>query len=77
MVVWYISSPVAGDAIASRWVLVILGNNTPCVVDFISSRDDAFGALVPIPALPEAGNVFCALSEEHSEQIAHMNAMVW
>ena len=52
---------MAGDAIASRWLCVILGGSNPCVVDCISNNDDACGASVPIPALPVEGNVFvCA-----------------
>ena len=52
---------MAGDTIASRCVLVILDINKPFVVEFISSSEDAFGVIVPMPALPVAGNVFvCA-----------------
>ncbi len=36
------------------------GTNMPFAVDCISNKADASGAVVPIPALPVAGNVFCA-----------------
>jgi len=31
----------------------------PFFVDFISSREDAAGEVVPMPAAPLDGNVFC------------------
>jgi hypothetical protein len=34
------------------------GANKPFVVDVMSSADEALGDVVPIPALPVAGNVF-------------------
>jgi hypothetical protein len=39
------------------------GISKPFVVDLISNMEDALGVVVPIPALPVAGNVFwvCAL----------------
>jgi hypothetical protein len=55
-------SPFAGLTIASRFDFVILGINNPFVVDFISSKAEASGVVVPIPALPVEGNVLvCAL----------------
>ena len=46
---------------ALRCAAVILGISIPCVVDFISRSEDAFGVIVPMPALPVDGNVFvCA-----------------
>ena len=46
---------------ALRCVMVIRGTSIPCVVDFISKIAAAFGAVVPMPALPVVGNVFvCA-----------------
>ena len=41
-----------------RCVRVIRGISIPCVVLFISRMEDAFGVVVPMPALPVAGNVF-------------------
>jgi hypothetical protein len=47
---------------ASRWVFVIRGISNPFEVDFISSKEDALGVVVPIPAAPVAGKIFvCAL----------------
>ena len=45
----YTVSPSAGDDIALTCVVVILGNRTPFVVLETSSKDEAFGAVVPIP----------------------------
>src|ERR1700675_313417 len=39
------------------------GTNIPLVVLVTSSSDDALGVVVPMPAGPEDGNVFCALIE--------------
>ena len=47
--------------IAFRCAVVILGISKPCVVDFISKTEDASGASVPIPALPDGGKMFCAI----------------
>ena len=47
---------------ASRWTCVMRGISKPLVVLIISIKDDALGVVVPIPALPFAGNIFCALS---------------
>jgi hypothetical protein len=41
--------PVAGEDIASRWTVVILGGNNPLVVLLISSCAEAAGIFVPIP----------------------------
>jgi hypothetical protein len=41
--------PVAGEDIASRWTVVILGGNNPLVVLLISSCAEAAGLFVPIP----------------------------
>ena len=38
-------SPVAGDVIASRCVVVILGKRNPNVVDLSSKIDDASGVI--------------------------------
>ena len=38
------------------------GIRIPFVVDFISSREDALGVVVPIPTAPVDGNTFCALA---------------
>ena len=43
---------------ASRWAFVIRDISNPCVVDFISSAEDAAGVVVPIPALPVEGKIF-------------------
>lgn len=49
-------NPVAGEAMAFFWVVVILGNNTPFVVLTISNAADAFGSeLVPIET--DCGNL--------------------
>ena len=43
--------------------MVMRGIRIPLVVDFISNNDEALGDVVPIPALPVAGNVFvCAVA---------------
>ena len=48
--------PAAGDIIASRCVVVILGGKKPLLVDFTSSIAELSGVLppvlVPIPTLP-------------------------
>jgi len=49
---------VPGATILLRCVTVIRGISIPCVVLFISRMEDALGVVVPIPALPVAGNVF-------------------
>jgi hypothetical protein len=36
------------------------GIKTPFVVDFTSRMEEALGVVVPMPALPLEGNVFCA-----------------
>ena len=46
---------------AFRCVCVIRGNNTPLLVDLTSRSDDAFGVVVPMPAAPVEGKVFCAV----------------
>ena len=66
------SRPVAGVAIASRCVLVIRGVSIPFVVLLISSADEEAGAVVPMPALPVTGNVFCALEINESSRIHPM-----
>jgi len=48
---------------ALRCACVIRGGRKPLVVLFISSSDDALGAIVPIPAAPVVGNVFCACTQ--------------
>jgi hypothetical protein len=55
------SNPVAGDAMALRCASVIRGISKPLFDPFTSSNADASGVVVPIPALPEEGKVFCAL----------------
>ena len=45
---------------AFRCKTVIRGISMPFVVDLISNNDDAPGVVVPIPALPVAGKMFCA-----------------
>ena len=40
---------------------VIRGSRKPLVVDLISSKQEAAGVMVPIPAAPVAGNLFWAL----------------
>jgi len=47
---------------ALRFASVMRGISKPYVVDLISSSEDAFGVVVPIPTAPFAGNVFCALT---------------
>ena len=42
---------------ASRCVLVIRGMSNPFVVDLISSREEASGVRVPMPAEPVEGKV--------------------
>jgi hypothetical protein len=43
------------------------GISNPLLVDFISSRDDESGVLVPMPAAPAEGNVFvCAFTIAHA-----------
>src|SRR5215471_16717460 len=54
------SRPVAGDAIESRCVFVMRDISKPFEVDLISSSEDAWGVVVPIPAAPVAGKMFCA-----------------
>jgi hypothetical protein len=51
---------VAGVVMALRCVKVIRGINIPFDVDFTSSKEDRSGDVVPIPAAPFAGKVFCA-----------------
>ena len=58
----YTVSPSAGDDIALTCVVVILGNRTPFVVLVTSSKDEAFGASVPIPTLPEVNTVILVAS---------------
>ncbi len=53
---------------AFRCALVMRGGRKPCVVDFNSSMDDASGVVVPIPALPLEGNVFCACNVHAQKQ---------
>ena len=45
---------------ALRFASVMRGISKPFVVDLISSNEETFGAVVPMPAEPVAGNVFCA-----------------
>jgi hypothetical protein len=45
---------LAGVVIANLCTAFILGTSTPCVVDCISRREEAFGVVVPMPTL------FCA-----------------
>jgi hypothetical protein len=40
------TNPVAGDVIASRWVVVILGGKKPCVVEFASNTAELLAAEV-------------------------------
>jgi hypothetical protein len=42
--------------------LVIRGINKPFAADFISSSDEASGKVVPMPAGPVEGKVFCDLA---------------
>ena len=60
---------------ASRCVLVMRGTSIPFVVLVISSREDALGVVVPMPALPVAGKVLvCAVAlPEHIMMIAAMS----
>ena len=58
------SKPVAGVAIALRCIKVIRGISIPFVVDFISSNDEAFGDVVPMPAAPVDGKMFCPNENE-------------
>jgi hypothetical protein len=44
--------------------MVILGNRRPWVVDFISRIAEAFGLVVPMPALPVEGNVFVCVNAD-------------
>ena len=55
------SKPVAGDTIESRFPLLMRGIRRPFVVDFISSSEEAFGVVVPMPTEPVEGKIFCAL----------------
>src|SRR5882672_2119670 len=57
-----------GETIALRCTCVIRGISNPFVVLVISIKEDALGVLVPIPALPLAGNIFCALSCTRNKQ---------
>ena len=45
------TSPVAGEAIASRWAVVIRGGKKPLVVEATSSTAEAAGT-PPMPTLP-------------------------
>ena len=59
---------------ALRCGCVIRGMSIPCVVDFISRSEDAFGVVVPMPALPVEGNVLvCALPVAHKKIAAQTN----
>ena len=54
-------SGMTGDAIESRFTLVIRGISKPLLVDFISNNEEAWGIVVPIPAAPVEGKVLvCA-----------------
>ena len=64
------SNPVAGDAIASRCVFVSREINIPFDVEFISSKEDVFGDVVPIPAAPLDGKVFWAFNFAQKKIIA-------
>ena len=56
------SKPIAGDAIALRWVWVMREIKRPFVVDFTSNKEDASGVVVPMPAAPDEGKIFvCAV----------------
>ena len=54
---------------ASLCACVIRGIKTPFVVDFTSNRDLVSGDIVPIPAEPVLGKVFCALSAYASTRV--------
>jgi hypothetical protein len=45
------------------------GIKTPFEVDFISSSDEESGVVVPIPAAPLAGKIFCPNEKEKEEYI--------
>jgi hypothetical protein len=49
---------------ALRCVAVIRGISRPFVVLTISSIAEALGDVVPMPALPVAGNMFCAWADK-------------
>jgi hypothetical protein len=51
------------------------GISTPFVVDFTSRMEELFGAVVPMPALPEEGKVFCEkdLPEKMVSQIIRID----
>jgi hypothetical protein len=49
VVVLKITRPVAGEEIALRCVVVILGGKNPFVVELTSNCADALGELVPTP----------------------------
>jgi hypothetical protein len=70
--VLYISKPVAGDEIASRWVVVILGTNAPFVVDETSNMAEASadGLVAELIATP-----VCATEKfEQKKKVAAVNA---
>lgn len=47
---------------ALRWVSVMRGISNPFEVLTISSNAEALGDVVPMPALPVAGKMFCAVA---------------
>jgi hypothetical protein len=53
--------------------LVIREISNPCVEEFNSSKADALGAVVPIPALPVAGKIFVCESEISEEKTNTVN----
>jgi hypothetical protein len=53
------------------------GGRNPCVVDFNSSIEDTSGVVVPMPALPFEGKVFCAnrfavLKQKHAKKAMYI-----
>jgi hypothetical protein len=60
------SKPGAGEGIASRCTVVILGNNKPLFVELISSLAEGEGVAVPIPTPCEKAIILNA-------QIARVN----
>src|ERR1043166_3078927 len=56
------SKPVAGEAMALRCACVMRGMRIPLLVLFTSSSDEPFGVVVPIPAAPVEGKIFCDCS---------------
>jgi hypothetical protein len=46
------------------------GISIPFVVDFISNSEDPFGVVVPIPAAPVDGKIFCDLLNVENNEAA-------